>query len=227
MCGKLVVGCGATVVLSLSAAVSHAAITSFAARPAFNAAAGTIDANENFSGFAVDTPYRTVTVAANGFTLRQEGLDQLFRNQVDVAPLQFTDNNGTSHASNYTNFVEGPGTQTDVRIAFPVKAAAFGADFYGINGLPTGAEGVAMDVIVNNAVAATFTLADLPTQFFGVVATAGEQIDSVLLRSANLVVGTGGEGFGMDDVAVKFVPEPASFGALAALGAVVLRRRTR
>jgi hypothetical protein len=225
---KHLAGFGAAVALSLATSSSFAAINSFTTRPAFNAAAGTINANEDFSSFVVDTPFRTVTVAANGFTLRQEGFDQLFRNLIDVNPLTFTDNNGTNHASMYTNFPEATVAATDVRLAFPIKATAFGADFYGIDGAPGGAEGLAMDVIVNGSVAASFPVPNTGAgqfTFFGVVATAGEQIDSVLLRSSLLNPGSGGEGFGMDDAAVRFVPEPTSLLALAAMSLLILRRR--
>ena len=63
--------------------------------------------------------------------------------------------------------------------------------------------------------------------FFGVAGNAGENITSVLLRSQTLTPGTGGEGYGMDDVAVALVPEPAAATFVAALASLLLARRGR
>jgi hypothetical protein len=58
-----------------------------------------------------------------------------------------------------------------------------------------------------------------------VAGNAGESITSVLLRSATLSVGTGGEGYGMDDGAVALIPEPGTASLMAAFGSLLLARR--
>ena len=212
-------GCGVVFALTVGANSSLGAINRFSTRAAFNAAAVTINANEDFASFTEDAPFRTSTVAANGFTLSQEGRDDGFRNQVDVPPFIFMNvGNGSNHATMYVNFPESTLVATNVRISFPVAASAFGADFYNVGG----GEGVVLDVIVNDAVAATFSV---NTGFVGVVSAGGERIDSVLLRAATLDPGTGGEGFEMDNAAVRFVPDPATLTSLLPLTAFARGRR--
>ena len=85
------------------------------------AAAGQISFTENFESFAVDTQFRTATVQAHGFTLRQILLNRNFRNVIDVRPLEFFDNNGTRSASLFTEFGEFPNQTlgTEVRRCGP------------------------------------------------------------------------------------------------------------
>src|SRR5215211_5959007 len=83
------------------------AINTFTNRAAWQTAAGPISAVENFSGFAIDTPFRTAPVACNGFTLQQEGdPGNTFRNEIDALPVFFGDNNGTANESCLTEFPE-------------------------------------------------------------------------------------------------------------------------
>src|SRR5688500_3603431 len=93
-------GIAAAATLAATSSVTLAVVNSFTDRGSFNAAAGTGQLAENFSGFAVDTVFRTAPVAANGFVISQEGTNPTnFRNFIDVPPFLATDNNGTTHAS--------------------------------------------------------------------------------------------------------------------------------
>jgi hypothetical protein len=45
------------------------------------------------------------------------------------------------------------------------------------------------------------------------------------LRSTNIIAGTAGEGFGMDDFALSVIPEPGSLFLAASAGLLIGRRR--
>lgn len=219
-------GIAAVATLAATPSVTLAVVNSFNDRTSFNAAAGAGQLTENFSGFAADTPFRTAPVPANGFVISQEGTNTTnFRNFIDVPPFLATDNNGTTHASSYTNFPEGGAPGTQVRLTFPVPARAVGADFYNT----TLSEGLVLDVFSGTTMIGSFPIPLVANTgvFFGVAGNAGENITSVLLRSQILTPGTGGEGYGMDDVAVALVPEPGAAGAAAALALLLSRCRTR
>src|SRR5687768_17610368 len=124
-------GFAAAAVLGATSSATFAVVNPFATRAAFNAAVGGGQLAENFSGFLVDTEFRTVPVPANGFLIQREGVDTTnFRNLIDVPPLGQVDNNGTANASSYTNAAEGGAPGAQVRITFPIPARGFGADFY-------------------------------------------------------------------------------------------------
>jgi hypothetical protein len=215
----------AAAMLAATSPVTLAAVNPFTDRTSFNAAVGGAQVTEDFSSFPVDTPFRTAPVPANGFVLSQEGAQANFRNLVDVPPVAQADNNGTANASSYTNFPEGTAPGTQVRISFPVPVRAFGADFYNT----TLSEGLVLDVFAGTNSLGSFPI-PLVAQgftFFGVAGNAGENITSVLLRSQSLTPGTGGEGYGMDDVAVALIPEPTAGTLVAALGSILLARRGR
>ena len=164
------------------------------------------------------TPFRTATVACNGFTLHQEGFDGAFRNQVDVVPLQFPEDSVdlTNEASCYTDF-----QLTTFRLAFVGGVAkAWGTD---INQTPT-LEGLLIDVVLSNNTVAT-TLQPPDSGFIGFVTTGSEPITSLVFRSATSQA-VGGEGFSIDNVAMVLVPEPATPAiALTAVGALILSCR--
>lgn len=226
------IGCRALLVsaVSLVAAQCANAAATFNSRPAYDLAAGPATSNENFSSFATDVSFQTSPVVCAGFSIQQEGINAAFRNNIDVVPTTFTDNNGTANASCFTD-ADAPGTM--VRITFPSAVLAFGADFYGIEGATAGAEGLVAEAFNGASIISTYNFPDLPgittMQFFGVVAGAGEQITSVRLRSRLVVAGVIGEGFGMDDVTINAnVPEPTGFlPVLAATVAAARRRRAR
>src|SRR5688500_18238474 len=101
-----------------AAAPAQAVIIFFTSEAAWSVAAGSPTFDEDFEGFAADTSFRFAPVALDGMTIQQEGTNFDFRNFVDVPPLQFTDNNGTSHASIFVNHAEGSDPGTQVRITF-------------------------------------------------------------------------------------------------------------
>jgi uncharacterized repeat protein (TIGR01451 family) len=191
----------------LLSALAQGAIVQYDDRASWLAAVGgTPDVEEDFQGFTVDTSFRAAPVAISMGTIAQVGLDQAFRNLVDVAPFEYTDNNGTTHASCFVNYPDsGPGSETNVEVTFSAPVSAWGADFNGI----LGGELLAIDVDgTTEAVIATL----LPTAgdtFLGFVATAGEQIDKVIYRSQNQNTGGAGEGFGSDNFAAIYAAPAA------------------
>jgi uncharacterized repeat protein (TIGR01451 family) len=198
---KRTLGIALTLSLILVSALP-AAVTTFTDRATWLAAAGgTETATEDFSGFVVDTPFNPdgVTVATAIGTVGMVGFDQAFRNFVDVAPFEFGDNNGTTHAACFTNFEEVGTPATSIEIVFNQPAVAGGADFEGA----AGSEILAVDFIElgTGTILATVTAVN-NTTFMGFVADAGEQIGTMLVRSANLIAGGAGRGFGMDNISL-------------------------
>jgi uncharacterized repeat protein (TIGR01451 family) len=181
-------------------ALAQGAIVQYNDRAAWLAAiGGTPDAQEDFQGFAVDTLFRAAPVTIAIGTIGQAGLDQAFRNQVDAPPFEFTDNNGTTHASCFVNFPDaGAGSETNVEIVFSQPVTAWGGDFNGV----LGGELLAVDVDGSQEVILGTLLPAAQDTFLGFVADAGEQIDLVIFRSQNQNPGGGGEGFGADNFAV-------------------------
>ena len=170
-----------------------AAPTPFDDRPTWlTAIGGAPDATEDFEGFVADTEFRTQTVALAVGTIEQIGTDENFRNLVEVPPLQFTDNNGTSHASCFTNAAEPPGNPlgTTVELTFSSPVSAWGADFTGV----LGGEFLAVALDADGSIIGTLT----PTsqdQFLGFAAGPGESVTKVILSSQNITPGGGGRGF--------------------------------
>lgn len=216
----------AAVVLGTISSATFAVVNPFSDRTAFNAAVGGGQLSESFSGFVVDTPFRDAPVPANGFVIQREGVDTTnFRNLIDVPPLGQVDNNGTANASSYTNAPEGAAPGAQVRITFPIPARAFGADFYNT----TLGEGLVLEAFSGATSLGSFPIPLVANgfTFFGVAGNAGESITSVQLRSQNLTPGSGGEGYGMDDVAVALIPEPAGLVFLGLAGLATAGRRHR
>ncbi len=176
------------------AAGSNAAITTFTSLAAWQAAVGPTDIAEDFSGFTVDTEFRSAPVAINGGTIQEDTPTSLaFRNFIDFPPFQFTDNNGTNHASCFTNQDE----PTEIVIKFTAPVSAFGWETWTAAGL----EMLDVDVVdTGGAVLATIQADNLNASFRGFQATAGEQIGSLVFRSRTLSPGGGGEGFGLDNL---------------------------
>ena len=117
---------------------------------------------------------------------------------IEVPPFQFTDNNGTNHASMYTSFPD----QIEVDMDFAIPVFAWGGDFTEIN-----FAGLNLELALQCIGGATITIpvpGDLtnPSKgFFGFV------IDSDLVESMTFksridapFLPIGGEGFGLDDV---------------------------
>lgn len=206
-------------------AASQAAITWYSDRAMWNAAVGASSFSEDFSGFAVDTEFRTVGVAIAGGTIQAEGVDTTnFRNLVDVPPLAFTDNNGTANGSMYVNAAEGTAPGRQVRLTFSATNQAFGFETWGA----ASGERVTVEAYNGAALIGSFDIANNGAGIFtGYQLTGPDVATSVRWRSTNLTVGTGGEGFGMDNLAGVVVPEPASIVGLAIGAVLLLRRRTK
>ena len=179
------IGLGVAVMVGAISASTQATITVFSDRTSWMAAAGTADFYEDFSGFTSDVQFRTQTVVANGFTLRQGGYDQEFRNLVETSPFQFGDNNGTNHASCYVNHKEpGVWEATTVHINPDADLIAWGADFYGVAGLEI------LDIDLDGTIYSPNWGGT--ADFFGFVATPDDAVSAILLQARNLVEGTGG-----------------------------------
>ncbi len=202
---------------------AQAQVSVFTSRPAWEAAtAGSPGVFfEDFEGFAVDTPFRTATVDVGPFTLRQAGSGAL-RNFIDVPAFEFPDNNGTKHASLFTN---SGGTTVDMTFAAPLLG--WGADFFGT---ATG-ELLDLDLVLETGEVLAAVPVSLDTGFFGFVTSPAHTIGRVAFRSRTDIPGPIGEGFGLDNVAGALIPEPGSLTLLGA-GALALvsygwRRRGR
>jgi len=197
----------------------RAEIVTYTSRPAWDAAAGTPGFFEDFEGFSVDLQFRTVPREVGPFILEQLGSGVL-RNFIDVPPVAFPDNNGTAHASLYTDF----GT-TRVAMTFPKSALlAWGADFYGADD----AEGLELNLLRPDGSSLTSLPVPVSTGFFGFVTT--EPVGQIVFASRTNIPGALGEGFGLDNITGVFgvpVPEPSSFilGALGLLTVVICIRR--
>jgi hypothetical protein len=179
------------------AGVASAQFTSFTDRAAWDAAAGTPTFTEDFSGFTADVIYRAAPVSlAGNLTLSQTGQNVAeFRNFIDTPPFQFTDNNGTTHASAFTNFPEGANPGVQVVFTFGTPVSAFGFETWTANG----GEGVIADVFDGTTLLGSLTADNLNASFRGFTITGGTAT-SVVLRSARLSAGQGGEGFGIDNL---------------------------
>jgi hypothetical protein len=223
--------CAIALVLCCAPQFARATLTTFTSRSDWQtavAAAGlSIQYNEGFESFSSDTPFRMAPVNVNGqFTLSQAGTDQVFRNLIDVPPFDFTDNNGTKHASLYTNFGTAT-TGTFVNMTFSTPIEAWGGDF----SQDTLLELLNMNVnSVSSAVLNTYQIPDTAgaTFFFGFVGQPADTVGSLTFLSRTNVAGSSGEGFGLDNVTVAAaVPEPTTlvllFAGIAAL--LVTRRR--
>lgn len=205
-------------------ATAVAAVQTFSDRATWLAAVGPLSATEDFSGFVVDTQFRTQVVGlAGGMSITQTGPNTTaFRNLIDVLPLAQTDNNGTPHASCYTNADDSPGVPTGILINFATNARAWGGETWGARS----GEFMAMDILgIGGVVLATIEPSNNNGQFSGFWGDAGEQFTGVRFRSINTTVGSGGEGFGMDNLAIVNIPAPGGAALLAMAAAAGLRRR--
>jgi len=203
--------------------IAPAALATFTTRSAWQsavAAAGlSVQYNEGFDNFASDTSFHMAPLNVNGhFTLSQSGDDQVFRNLIDVSPLGFADNNGTKHASLYTNFGTAT-TGTFVNMAFSSPIIAWGGDFSQDSLLEL------LNLNVNSPANAVMTIYQIPdtangTFFFGFIGQPSAAVGSLTFLSRSDVAGTGGEGFGLDNVTVATaVPEPVGWSLLT-IGAI-------
>ncbi|MEA5605997.1 PEP-CTERM sorting domain-containing protein [Nostoc sp. UHCC 0252] len=200
------------------------AFTIFTSRTDWNTAViGSDTFVEDFESFTFDTEFRTTPVNVGEFTLLRVGtslVSEEFRNFIEVPPFQYDDNNGTNHASVFTEFGS---TTVDLTLKTPVFA--WGADFFGAE---TG-ERLNLDLVLDMGGVFTTIPVTVNNGFFGFVTNPVEDIRKVTFRSR--INDDGGEGFGLDNVTgasfeVRPVPETSTvFGPIMALGfGAVLKR---
>jgi len=212
---------GALATMTVSA---NAAIIWLSDIGSWNASTGGAAMTEDFSGFGVDTQFRSQSVAINGGTIRQLGTDHGFRNTIDVPSLDFSDNNGTANASMFVD--KDPTTSpTTVEILFDTPQSGFGFNAWGARD----GEGVAVQAYNGNTFIGAAGVLPGDGIFHGFIIPDGPLVDRVVFVA---VSGNGtpasGEGFGMDNlVYADAVPEPATMALLGLGAAAVLRRRNR
>ena len=206
--------------LLCAAAASQASISWFTTLGGWNGSAGATSFTENFSGFVTDTQFRTGAVGINGGSIAQEGTNASnFRNLIDVSPFDFTDNNGTAHASMLTN-----SGVTTVRMTFANALSAFGFETW--IGQPL--EGASVDVYNGATLLGSFDISNVDGSFTGFVLDGGDTATSIVWRSTTFVDGPGGEGFGLDNLvgvnAMNPVPEPFTMVLLGGAALAGYRR---
>jgi hypothetical protein len=181
----------------LACASATAQVTCFTNHATWQAIAGAPSAAESFSGFVVDTSFEPFVggspVALSVGTLVVSSGGTGFRNRIEVAPFQFGDNNGTTHASCFTNQDE----PTEITLTFPSPVSAAGFFL----SQPIGGENVEVSIEANSqSLAVCLPAANTNFEFVGF--TSAVPVDAIRFRSVNLVPGGGGEGFGLDDIEI-------------------------
>lgn len=193
----------------------EAGILWYRSRADWIAAAGPASFREDFADFAVDTSFRTSTLALEGMRIRQEGVDPGTVNFVDVPPLSA----GHAFIESEYAFV-GVVTASDgepmttVRIRFDDTNVAFGGDSWGA---ATGA-GALLEVYDGVALLGVQSLLGGSTQdgpnFLGYVLTEGDIATTVRFVAGSDDPDFTSEGFALDDLAGVAVPEPAGLPLL-------------
>jgi hypothetical protein len=214
----------AILALQIAPLPSAAVATFYTDRASWLAASGSPTFSEDFSSFTEDTPFQTAPVALAGMSIAQEGSGN-FRNTIDVGPdFDFTDNNGTNHASLFTNKSGGPTPMIQVRITFTAPVNAFGFDHW----VAADAEGARLEIYDGALLVGAHDLDNAFGGFLGYVLSLGESATSVLFVSVQNLGAPGdpGEGFGIDSLAGVAVPELGALPLLMfGLFALVRRRR--
>jgi hypothetical protein len=183
----------ASVVSPLAPAV-FAQVTCYSDHAAWVAAAGPATASEDFESFVADQGFEAAPVALAVGSIGVSSGGVGFRNRIEVPPFVYGDNNGTSHASCFTNYDE----PTNVRITLAQPASAIGFNVY--DAIGGSGEGMVAHLLSGGVSIGSCQPAGPGAQFVGFVATTA--FDAVEMRSINWNVGSGGEGFGLDDIEV-------------------------
>jgi len=194
---------------------SEASVITYTSRVGWETAvSGSSIFNEDFESFLVDTEFRTVTVDVGHFTLRQIGTGLSFRNLIEAPPFEYEDNNGTKHASMFTEF-DSP---IKVEMAFHHPIFAWGANFYDASEN----EKLNLDLVLDMGGVITTIPVPVNTGFFGFVTSPQENVGKLIFKSRTSL--TAGEGFGLDNISGA-VPEPVTVLLLGLGGLGLLRKR--
>ena len=214
-------------------AVGSAEFAVFTDRAAWQAAAGTPTATEDFEGFTADALFYPDSVPANGFSIvATDTLPPFFGNKVEALP--FAPPFGSRNSPNGTNYLWGAlindpdnigdSSEVNVILTFTGATTAFGADLRGAND-------TFIDVYdAGNGLLGTITPTGPATQFYGFALTGGERADRVVFRTvptdADGVITV--NGFGLDNAQSVSTPVPSGL-LLTVLGlpALGLSRRPR
>jgi hypothetical protein len=179
-------------------------ITTFTSLQTWQAAvASSWQFSQNFQSFTKDTYFQTAPVTAGTFSLQQVGQDPifgLFQNFVDVPPLQFTDNGGTTNAAIYIK----SGVST-VQMTFGAPVFAWGANFYGAE---TG-ELVNLVLTTPGGVVLVTVPVTVDTGFFGFVISPIEGLSQITFTSRiSNPDASVGQGFGLVGVTGAYISSP-------------------
>jgi hypothetical protein len=180
-----------------SASTTQSAVIVFTDRPTWEATVGTLSFSENFNGFLADTSFRSSPLAANGFSVQQEGFDRSFRNLLDASPFTFGEGNGTPGLTLFTNCSEPSTGGTRVRLPFNAANIAFRGESSSAND----GEGAVIDLDNGELLLASISLANDSNSFRGYLITGSNTVSSLVFRSATLTAGRAGEGFWYDNIA--------------------------
>ncbi|MCP3916220.1 MAG: hypothetical protein GY711_11745 [bacterium] len=167
----------------------------FSNRAAFIASCGPITDSTDFEEFGSDTTFANPLGLELGANMNLRAVNSIgFREFVDVPPFDFTDSNGTAHASCYTN----SDSETEILITFGGQfVTGFGCDLSAALGQET------VELYIEASGQPLFVCAvatDNVDQFVGY--GNGVAFDAVRLRSSTLIPGTTGEGFSADNFVV-------------------------
>lgn len=196
---------------------SQAALTWHTTLASWNTASGGATRAEDFSSFGADTEYRTQDVGIVGGVLRQVGTNG-FRNEIDVPATLFPDNNGTAHASMFSEFSGSIGA----RLTFDALQKGFGLQTWDA----ASGETSRMEVYNGASLLGSQVLTGGAGDFLGFTLSGADVATHILLVAA-ADDSINGEGFGTDNYVYQTIPEPATVTLIGFGVAALLARRRK